>query len=258
MEAAKRAAKVKQQENYEHEYRMSMRLASDVLTHIKRFYAERPENKTDLAQHLNDFVDRKRNTCKSEFHLSSQSSPLFFTTPLNQFADVTLRKFDGKPRQATIYCSEAFRAQLFKDGGQYNQRDPNPEILLHNIITKYLPGYLSVLPTEYHFSSLVRHGRNCLDLAFLNAVWRYAERVDPKYFPCPVIRGFKSVSSGKPLDSVQSNALKKLTLSAAPPKPAKRKKETAEREKPAEKVKSGKFSTFLALCGRFCICGCYS
>ena len=145
-----------------------------------------------------------------------------------------------KARQATIYASEAFRAQLLKDGGQYDQRDPNPVLHLHHIITKYLPGYLTVLPTEYHFSSLVRHGRNCLDLAFLNAVWRYAERVDPKYFPCPVIRGFKSVSSGKPLDSVQSNALKKRPLSAAPPNPAKRKKETPESEKPAKKVKGGK------------------
>ena len=171
MDKAKRAAKVKQQENDEHELKMSMRLASDLLTYIKKFYAERTENKADLAKHLNDFVDKKRKAGVSAYHLSSQSSPLFFTTPLNMFADATSKKF-GKTRQATMYCSEAFRAQLLKDGVQYNQRDPNAEIHLHNIITKYLPGYLSVLPTEYHFSSLVRYGRICLDLVCLNAVWR--------------------------------------------------------------------------------------
>ena len=230
LEVAKREAKEKQKENDAHEFHMSMRLASDGLRYIRNFYADREDNKALLVKHINDFVDRQKKLKKSPLHLSAQSSPLFFTTPLNMFSDVTLKK--GKSRQATLYCSESFRSELFKDGGQFNQRDPNPEVHLQNTIKKYLPGYLTVLPTEYHFSALVRHGRNCLDLAFLNAVWRYAERCDPKYFPCQIIRGFVSASSGKPLYIVQSNALKKLTLSLAAPKPAKRKKEAGESEKP--------------------------
>ena len=62
----------------------------------------------------------------------------------------------------------------------------------------------------------------------------------PEVFPMPFFRGFVSVSSWKPLNTVQSNALKKLTLSAVAPKPAKGKKEADESEKPEKKVKRGK------------------
>ena len=171
------------------------------------------------------------------------------------FSDVTLKK--GKSRQATLYCSDSFRSELFKDGGQFNQRDPDPEVPWQNIIRKYLSGYIAVLPAEYHFSALVRHGRNCLDLAFLNAVWRYAERVDPKYFPCPIIRGFVSVSSGQPLNTVQSIALKKRALSAAASKPAKRKNEVAESEKPMKKGSTFKLAPSSIMLPHLHLC-CYS
>ena len=58
MDQAKKAAKVKQQENDDHEFKMSMRLATDVLTYIKKLYAERTENKADLAKHLKELVDK--------------------------------------------------------------------------------------------------------------------------------------------------------------------------------------------------------
>ena len=101
MEDAKRDAKVRQKENNAHEFQMSMRLASDVLRYIRNFYVERAENKPALLKHSNDFVEKQKKAGRSPFHLSSQSSPLFFTTPLNVFADVTLRKH-GKSRQATL------------------------------------------------------------------------------------------------------------------------------------------------------------
>ena len=140
LEVAKREAKEKQKENDAHEFQMSMRLASDVLRYIRNFYADREDNKALLVKHINDFVEKQKKLKKSPLHLSAQSSPLFFTTPLNMFSDVTLKK--GKSRQAILYCFDSFRSELFKDGGQLNQRDPDPEVRLQNTIRKYLPGTL--------------------------------------------------------------------------------------------------------------------
>ena len=79
MEEARKKAKVQQQENDQHELMMSMTLATEALAYIKKLSAERTENKPGLVRFLNEFVDEKKKKGASEQHLSSQSSPLFFT-----------------------------------------------------------------------------------------------------------------------------------------------------------------------------------
>ena len=98
---------------------------------------------------------------------------------------------------------------MFTGGGQQEQKFPNPVDPFYALLRKYLPGYTQLLPSEYHFTQLLGISKNCIDIAFLTAVWRYAERMSPSYFPCLIIRNFESPSTGKPLSTVEDRAAKK-------------------------------------------------
>ena len=69
--------------------------------------------------------------------------------------------------------------------------------------------HIEILPFEYHFTELLGISKDCIDIAFLTAVWRYAERMSPTRFPCPVIRNFVSPSTGVALHTVATRAVKK-------------------------------------------------
>ena len=114
-----------------------------------------------------------------------------------------------KQKTDSIWCSEAFRARIFTGGGQHDQKFPNPVDHFYALIRKYLPGYIQLLPSEYHFTQLLGISKNCIDIAFLTAVWRYAERMSPTCFPCRIIRNFISPSTGKPLLIVEDRLVKK-------------------------------------------------
>ena len=183
---------------------MSPVLAADVANYLKQFYSERPDRKQTLMKHVGDYLAARVAAGKPTTHLSPHVAPIFFTTPISKFTDVAVKK--GKKRPDSLYCSEAFRAVFFKGGGQHDQTDPDPVAKFQNLIRSLMPGYILILPYEYHFTKLISHGKHCLDLAFLIAVWRYCERVSPHYFPCPVVRVFLSVSTDKPLGDAAARA----------------------------------------------------
>ena len=146
---------------------MSLVLAADVANYLKQFYSERPDRKQTLMKHVGDYLAERVAAGKPKTHLSPHVAPIFFTTPISKFTDVAVKK--GKKRPDSLYCSEAFRAVLFKGGGQHDQTDPDPVAKFQNLIRSCMPGYILILPFEYHFTKIDKSWQKLLRLSFLDS-----------------------------------------------------------------------------------------
>ena len=62
--------------------------------------------------------------------------------------------------------------------------EPDPGYNLVKLVDRMLPGYCQLMPYEYHVGPLLRSHGQCIDLAFLEAVWRYSRKLGEKRFPC--------------------------------------------------------------------------
>ncbi len=83
-----------------------------------------------------------------------------------------------------MWCTPSFRHFLLEGKSQLLLREPEPAPNLVKLVDRILPGYVSVMPYEYQLGPLLRGHANCVDLAFLEAVWRYSKKVGQKRFPC--------------------------------------------------------------------------
>ena len=63
-------------------------------------------------------------------------------------------------------------------------KEPDP---IHNfqlLVESMLPAYSDIFGYEYQVGNLLRNNKMCLDLAFLEAVWRYSRKVGEPFFKC--------------------------------------------------------------------------
>ena len=61
---------------------------------------------------------------------------------------------------------------------------PGPTHNFQLLVERMLPASSEIFPYEYHVGNLMRNNRMCLDLAFLEAAWRYSRKVGEGFFQC--------------------------------------------------------------------------
>ena len=99
------------------------------------------------------------------------------------FVNVALHR-GGDKKPIPVWCSESFRHCVFAGKSQHTLDEPDPVHNLLKLVERMLPAYSELLSYEYHVGPLLRNNGMCLDLAFLEAVWRYSRKALFARFPC--------------------------------------------------------------------------
>ena len=89
----------------------------------------------------------------------------------------------GGVERSSCWYSLAFRKSRFAGQSQMKLKGPTPLYNFSKLVRGTLPGYFDLMPYEYGAASLSKASSECLDLAYLNAVWRYSHKVGRKHFP---------------------------------------------------------------------------
>ena len=111
--------------------------------------------------------------------------PQFYQFQSKHFKDVPV-KYAGasKKGHVAIWCSQSFMTHLFHGKDQEHATIHDPVVCLNKLIEASLPAYGKIIPDQFSAYQLLEHHNHCIDLAFLEAVWRYSRRVTAKRFSC--------------------------------------------------------------------------
>ena len=156
-------------------------LATTVCERIAAWHQDDPERFNTLLFTIRK-VMKKEEAVKIK-KLSKWICPTFYTFEKRLFVNVAVPRAGAKP-PLPIWCTAAFRHFVFGGKSQVLLLEPEPAHNLSKLLERMLPGYASILPYEYHIGPLLRTHGQCLDLAFLEAVWRYSRKIGDKRFPC--------------------------------------------------------------------------
>ena len=156
-------------------------LATTVCERIAAWYHDDPDRFNTLLFSIRKAL-KKEDVAKVKT-LSKWICPAFYTFEKRLFLNVAVTRAGAKP-PLPIWCTAAFRHFVFAGKSQLLLLEPEPAHNLAKLVERMLPCYSSLLPYEYHIGPLLRTHGQCLDLAFLEAVWRYSRKVGDKRFPC--------------------------------------------------------------------------
>ena len=82
-----------------------------------------------------------------------------------------------------VWASESFTTHLI-NGKRRIKQIPIHWYGWKQFIEAYLPAYSKIIPEQFSAYQLLEHHHHCIDLAFLEAVWRSSRRLTVKHFPC--------------------------------------------------------------------------
>ena len=115
--------------------------------------------------------------------ISKVISPTYYVFHKQQFVSVACTRTGDKP-VFPVWCSSSFRHFVFGGKSQMFLAEPDAHHNFKKLVERMLPAYSDLLSYEYHTGPLLRNNKMCLDLAFLEAVWRYSRKIGEKRFPC--------------------------------------------------------------------------
>ena len=171
-EKQKATEKLNRQDNK----RRCQELAAKVCVKLAEYLTQDSDRTEQLKQRMDGFmVDGKRPKLKhAVFPEVLEFSP-------SNFRNYSV-KLIGKKVDAA-WASPAFAHHLFGPKGQDAALNPQPLIHLRKLISTLLPGYSKVFDTSLQVESIMAAQHRCLDMAFLEAVWRYSKLMGGKAFP---------------------------------------------------------------------------
>jgi hypothetical protein len=115
--------------------------------------------------------------------LSTAVCPTFYHFEKRLFINVAV-KHVGAKFNTPVWCTPSFRHFVFEGKSQLLLKEPEPAHNLVKLVNRMLPGYGELMPYEYQVGPLLRGHSQVVDLAFLEAVWRYSRKVGEKRFRC--------------------------------------------------------------------------
>ena len=114
-------------------------------------------------------------------------APPFWILDVNLATDICMKSLTWEIKPASsklsVWASESFAWYIFGNKPQKESKNKDPRIALREFCKQTLPGYLQTLGQRYTLAeSMLRHS-NCVDLAYVEAVWRYSRLMGEKWFP---------------------------------------------------------------------------
>ena len=115
--------------------------------------------------------------------LSKEICPTRFTFDKQHMVSVA-KKYACRKDIVHVWCTTSFRHYLFGGKSQTLLAEPDPIHHFTMLVESMLPAYAEIFGYEYQVGNLLRNNKMCLDLAFLEAVWRYSRKVSKGLFEC--------------------------------------------------------------------------
>ena len=115
--------------------------------------------------------------------LSKEICPARFTFDKACMVNVA-KTYAARKDIVPVWCTTSFRHYLFGGKSQNLLAEPDPIHHFTKIVESMLPAYAEIFGYEYQVGNLLRNNKMCLDLAFLEAVWRYSRKVTKGLFHC--------------------------------------------------------------------------
>ena len=155
-------------------------LAAAACTRITKWHDDFPEKASRLRAKTQIFVKDGARNLKG---LSKEICPTRFTFDKACMVNVA-KTYAARKDIVPVWCATSFRAWLFAGKSQAMLTEPDPIHHFTKLVGSMLPSYTEMFGYEYQLGNLLRNNKMCLDLAFLEAVWRYSRKVSKKHFEC--------------------------------------------------------------------------
>jgi len=153
-------------------------LAAAACTRITKWHDDFPEKALKLRAKIQIFVKDGARNLKG---LSKEICPTRFTFDKACMVNVA-KTYAAQKDIVPVWCTTSFRAWLFAGKSQAMLTEPDPIHHFTKLVGSMLPSYTEMFGYEYQLGNLLRNNKMCLDLAFLEAVWRYSRKVTTNTF----------------------------------------------------------------------------
>ena len=155
-------------------------LAAQTCERISKWHKEKPDRFASLKASIKKGL--KKPSVAAVKTVSKVICPTYFTFDKQYMVSVAKRYACEEKQLLEVWCTTSFRHYVFGGTSQFLLPEPDPTHNFQLLVERMLPAYSEVFPYEYHVGNLLRGNRMCLDLAFLEAVWRYSRKVGETFF----------------------------------------------------------------------------